>query len=420
MITKYNLEKQSIEERSILDNIDKVSFRKPLYAEFVTETDELNLNYNYPSRAVIDLSKGNYFIIDPSRLDENNKEGPAIISVQFINYENVQRFEVLIVGDLGQMDYNWDVDNQDVVFPFENNDPSIDEKEDSNYNTQKIITFRLGLSVNGKQQFIGMVTPWFSSVVFVDLNITPYDSIIYGNNQCFTCPFVIDEENLNEDFLDQDLTVYPPISRDFIKEGGDLKFSVPRGFLYAIHMISPTSIRPTYSKLLSLDPIDNHLNLDFSMVNSSYPSNYFLYDIGFSWNIEAMGVIQISMTLSKGGQSFSASYTLLDDSYQNLSENSIMNNLQSSFNGNSPFGTVTIPTIIFSQEIVQWGNEPEEATGNTFIRIPFAQSYKEETGFVITNFSLVAPEADYIDPIWCSMIGDFYALDYMNINEIQE
>ncbi len=140
MKTKYNLEKQIVDSRSILDNVDKVGFKSFSYAVFEVETDETKLNYNYPTKVVIDLSKSNYFIVDPSHIDyTDTTDAPPIISVEFINYSSVQRFEILILTDVAHIDYDWDRSGQDVIFPFGEGDPNLETSNISAIVKQKVV-----------------------------------------------------------------------------------------------------------------------------------------------------------------------------------------------------------------------------------------------------------------------------------------
>lgn len=227
MKTKYNFEKELINSRSIVDSVDKAHFREPVHLEFTVEDNDDFPNRGYDSQVIVDLSKSNYFILDLGKfnnyyegliqlveevLDANPEEWPeeditdlpgiaagdptSTANIKFINYEDTQRFEILIIKREADVSINWTRPDQDVVFPF-GDDKDHDFLEPAPY-SQRIVSFRLGRSVNNFQQFIGIMTPWFSSKIYLDgeievISSTIGESYIGGNLDIYS-------EALLEDF----------------------------------------------------------------------------------------------------------------------------------------------------------------------------------------------------------------------------
>ena len=148
MITKYNLEKEVINNRNILDSPTKVSFRThyPLSFSYSSDTGLYNVVY-------VDLTKSNYFYLDLDLYPEDANF--ANIFITPVNYTSNQRFELLIKsgGDTA-ISLLFIEDNCYFVFPWGYSDPPVNFNE--NYATYSIISFRVGLITSTKREYIGI------------------------------------------------------------------------------------------------------------------------------------------------------------------------------------------------------------------------------------------------------------------------
>ena len=415
--TKLSLEYKLDSERRITDSVDKVHFREPVSVPFVLETNPFKLNQGYKSRAVIDLSKSNYFILDMNDRDED--DWTDFITAQFINYEGVQRFEILVISDIYRCDIDWDIPGlhpgQDVVFPF--GEPPTDLMTRAGFPQQRIISFRQGLSVNGYNQWIGIITPWFSSAVMLNTEITPYSTPVDDNLRLHTCTTVVEinEELFDHDRVDPALSIAPPISSERLRDDGKFHFNLLRGYKYAVHCISNLGSLPSFSKFLTDDYAMDHIQKDFS-VTSSDPRHFSLHELNFQWHIELIGSLTLSATFFKGGQTVQVSYTVPADYYQNVTEDKINQHITIPFNANKPFGSILISHIFVGSVITETG-DLEDAVGTTFMKIAFSQSYTEDEKFLIPSVSIQAHQDVVIDPPRLVHLGDFCALDYINVNQ---
>lgn len=156
MITKHNLEKDIDNQRHVLDLVDKVQFKQIETLQFENYPDTNIENY-----INVNLHSSNYFFlniddVNPVNLVDGN------IYLNFINYKDIQRFEILIKADTSQftqfdIQLAFESSEYEVVFPWGNS-----YILNANFiNTYfSIISFRAGFSKNNKKQFIGIYGGW--------------------------------------------------------------------------------------------------------------------------------------------------------------------------------------------------------------------------------------------------------------------
>ncbi len=159
---KHSLEYQSINKRRIIDFVDKVHFRDYLELgyEYNQETQKNNL-------INIDLLKSNYFFLNFADYVDGDYPIMANVDVNFFNFEddNIQRFEIFLTSD-GTMRvhllYERFNPNINVVFPWGWVDSPLTFDLVEKLHTFSVITFRRGLTLNNKIEFVAIQSNWIN------------------------------------------------------------------------------------------------------------------------------------------------------------------------------------------------------------------------------------------------------------------
>ena len=365
MKTKYNLEKELVEKRSIVDSVDKVHFREPVHLEFTMEEDDNFPNRGYDSMVIVDLSKSNYFILDLGKFNNHyeavikiaeevlsaNPEGwpeqeitdlssiPAgdptnTVNIKFINYNDVQRFEILIIKREADLSINWTRPDQDVVFPF-GDDKDSDFLRDS-LPSQRIVSFRLGKSVNGFQQFIGIMTPWFTSKIYLEGALTVLSSNPGENYVGATCD--VYSESLLEDTSDPPKYLMNPLKVFSGVVDGNNKafFNIFRSYRPVIHITSDRSFDNGTPQWAPVGYLGNILegtaqeDIDSSItINENDFYKYSLRMSLFRYGVMSTSALSLAVQINKQGTgiinytfpiSTSSSFKLRDINYDLLKE----------------------------------------------------------------------------------------------------
>lgn len=198
---KYNIEKELILNNWVVDPVNHASFQEPI-----------NVN-GYPEIVNLDLSKSNYFIID---LEDNLHTSERNVSLNPINYNGIERFEVLFLEPFGKRHFNFDP----IIFqmtPFF-----------LNQNFEEIFEMRMGqrrlmlMSFKSHPEdesivFIGDVSPWSETII---LNVM----IVF---------FVKDQNNNPVSNISIHLGFFPHTVEIKQVFNGVCVFSVPRGYTYS-------------------------------------------------------------------------------------------------------------------------------------------------------------------------------------------
>lgn len=413
--TKYNLENKIVDGRRLVDKIDKVHFREPVHLEFTMEDDDDFANRGYDSQVIVDLSKSNYFILDLRKFnnykdymlqtldelldlspdgwpEEDITDLPSLpfgdisgtANIKFINYSDVQRFEILIIKPVWNVKINWTRFDQDVVFPF--GDDKDDDFLQEEMAGQRIVTFRLGRSVNGMQQFIGIMTPWFSTKIYLDgqLNVNssdPVDNYTGASCEIYYQNLLIDESDYQPGEEEEPLYLLNTnkISNGVVDGNNNVFFRLLRSYKPAVHITKEKSFTDGV-------PDDGEVGFLGNIIENSAQE-----DINTSITINKNGYYKYHLhTLQFGYPVWGTSPLYLDLEIEKQGVGTISNNFEIS--SSIDFNLRDLDYDLLKEKMIEvfFVDEPDNLLGGYVISeiFIFRRLYKEDNGTFIHQPSL--------------------------------
>ena len=398
MITKYNLEKEIKQGRSILDKVDKVHFRQAVNLTIEEELDESFANSGFITYCKVDLSLSNYFILDLRNYQEGDPH--AELNIEFINPENVQRFEILIIEGYGAVNLNWYRDAQEVIFPF----GEIDDEEGGKYYgaRQRVITFRLGLSVIGIQQYIAISSDWFSATVYLDGDVSIINnSASYHNSQFLLYTLWKNESYTEPSGPEDDQEFYysqSPIFTNRIDDDENVKFNMFRGYRFFYWIRSNPVIAPSYIGYINNGEILN----DHETISLSLPQTfpyrlvkYYLLSTTIRYIRPKYGPLRVNIELYKDAGAITRVFDLSvnnsssGNGFISIDQAKLNTDVKTPFNnytGGQPWEVITMPYIYLFHHSYSYGEEPDGSEDEMSLKITcMLVEDADESGFDPAN-----------------------------------